>query len=230
MNILEVNHITKKYGTSLILDDINLRISKGKVYGLFGVDSNGTTTLIKLINKLLIPDDGEILFKNNPMGVESREEISYLPDKDFLDENMNALGAIKFYQDFYKDFNSKKALKYIDLFDVDKHIKIYKMSKGMKDKLSFILIMSRNSTLYVIDEALTGVDSITREKMFKTLYKNRNKDSSIIISSHILDDLDSLIDEIIILDKGKIVENKSIDKNTSIKGYLRRYSNDKEII
>ncbi|MBR3490109.1 MAG: ABC transporter ATP-binding protein [Bacilli bacterium] len=231
MELLEINHLTKKYGSFKALDDVNLKIAKGKIIGLLGMNGAGKTTLLKLINELLIPTSGEILFKGKKLGIESKNDIAYLSDKEYLDENMNAVQILKFYNDFYKNFNYKKALKYLDEFDIEKNKKIYKMSKGMKDKLKLVLVISRSASLYIIDEPLTAIDPITREYILDIVFKKIDKNSSLIVTTHLLNEMEKVFDEIIVLDKGKVVLNKEVkDLKTSIKSILRRYSNVLETV
>lgn len=231
MELLEINHLTKKYGSFTALDDVNLKIAKGKIIGLLGMNGAGKTTLLKLINELLIPTSGEILFKGKKLGIESKNDIAYLSDKEYLDENMNAVQILKFYNDFYKNFNYKKALKYLDEFDIEKNKKIYKMSKGMKDKLKLVLVISRSASLYIIDEPLTAIDPITREYILDIVFKKIDKNSSLIVTTHLLNEMEKVFDEIIVLDKGKVVLNKEVkDLKTSIKSILRRYSNVLETV
>lgn len=231
MDLLEINHLTKKYGSFVVLDDINLKITKGKIIGLLGMNGAGKTTLLKLINELLTPTSGEILFKGKKLGIESKNDIAYLPDKEYLDENMNALQIIEFYNDFYKNFNYKRAIKYLDEFDIDRNLKIYKMSKGMKEKLKLLLVISRNASLYIIDEPLTGVDPITREYILDIIINKIDKNSNLIVTTHLLNEMEKVFNEIIVLDKGKVVLHKEVkDLNTSIKSVLRRYSNVKKTI
>ncbi len=231
MDLLEINHLTKKYGSFVVLDDINLKITKGKIIGLLGMNGAGKTTLLKLINDLLTPTSGEILFKGKKLGIESKNDIAYLPDKEYLDENMNALQIIEFYNDFYKNFNYKRAIKYLDEFDIDRNLKIYKMSKGMKEKLKLLLVISRNASLYIIDEPLTGVDPITREYILDIIINKIDKNSTLIVTTHLLNEMEKVFNEIIVLDKGKVVLQKEVKNlNTSIKSVLRRYSNVKKTI
>ena len=231
MELLEINHLTKKYGSFTALDDVTLKITKGKIIGLLGMNGAGKTTLLKLINELLVPTSGEILFKGKKLGIESKNDIAYLSDKEYLDENMNAIQILKFYKDFYKNFNYKKALKYLDEFDIEKNKKIYKMSKGMKDKLKLVLVISRSASLYIIDEPLTAIDPITREYILDIVFKKIDKNSSLIVTTHLINEMEKVFDEIIILDKGKVVLQKEVkDLKTSIKSVLRRYSNVLETV
>lgn len=229
MNLLECNNVTKKYGSNVVLDNISFTISKGKIVGLLGMNGSGKTTLIKVINQLLVPDNGEILFKGKKIDANLKNDIAYLPDKNYLDENMKAKEVISFFSDFYKDFDIKKAHKYLKEFDIDKDLIVYKMSKGMKEKLQLVLVMSRKASLYIIDEPLMGVDPITREYILDTILKRLDKNSSLIITTHLINEIEKVLDQVIILDKGKIVVNEEVKNlDTSLKNVLRRYSNVKK--
>ena len=152
-----------------------------------------------------------------------------MPDKNYLDENMKAKEVISFFSDFYKDFDIKKAYKYLKEFDIDKDLIVYKMSKGMKEKLQLVLVMSRKASLYIIDEPLMGVDPITREYILDTILKRLDKNSSLIITTHLINEIEKVLDQVIILDKGKIVVNEEVKNlDTSLKNVLRRYSNVKK--
>ena len=229
MNLLECNNVTKKYGSNVVLDNISFTISKGKIVGLLGMNGSGKTTLIKVINQLLVPDNGEILFKGKKIDANLKNDIAYLPDKNYLDENMKAKEVISFFSDFYKDFDIKKAYKYLKEFDIDKDLIVYKMSKGMKEKLQLVLVMSRKASLYIIDEPLMGVDPITREYILDTILKRLDKNSSLIITTHLINEIEKVLDQVIILDEGKIVVNEEVKNlDTSLKNVLRRYSNVKK--
>ena len=202
--LLECKNVIKKFDKKIILDNVNLEIEKGKIYGLLGKNGVGKSTLIKSINDLLTLDDGQILFKGKPIGVESKSHISYLPERTYLDKSMKVDNVIKYFSDFYKDFNTKKAYKLLKDLDLDKDKKISKMSKGMQEKLQLILVMSRDADLYILDEPLGGVDPATRDYILDTIISNLKKGSSVIISTHLISDIERILDEVIFIDKGKI--------------------------
>ena len=229
MSILECNQLTKKYGSLTVLNNISFNIEKGKVVGLLGINGSGKTTLIKILGQMIEPTSGDILFDNKTLDVLSKNRIAYLPDVDFLEDNFSIKEMIKFFKDFYKDFDEKKAYKYLDLFELDKDTKIYKMSKGSKEKLELLLIMSRKADLYILDEPLSSVESITREYLLNTVIKKKDKNSSLIITTQLISEIEDLLDEVIILDKGNIVLHDEVKKlNTSLKNILRRYLHVKE--
>lgn len=227
MTMLECKHLSKSFDDKMILDDVNLRISKGKIVGLLGKNGAGKSTLIKLINGLLTIDSGEILFKNKPIGIHSKAHISYLPERTYLDKEMKVRGVINYFKEFYEDFNEEKAYKLLKDLGLDSNIQIQKMSKGMQEKLQLILVMSREADLYVLDEPLGGVDPATRDYILDTILTNFKEGSSIIISTHLITDIERILDDVAFIDKGKIILTSSADdlrekENTSIDEIFRR--------
>ena len=210
MELLKCVNINKSFGTKKILNDINLEIQKGKIIGLLGKNGTGKTTLIKLINDLLVPTSGKILINGKPIGVESKKMIAYLPERTYLDKTMTVKAMIDFFESFYEDFDSKKALKLLVNLNLDLNQKLSKMSKGMQEKVQLVLVMSRKADLYILDEPLGGVDPATRDYILDTILSNFDKNSSIIISTHLISDVEKILDEVIFIDKGSIVLHSDI--------------------
>jgi len=228
MELLECKNLCKNYDDKKVLKDINLKIPKGKIIGLLGKNGTGKTTLIKLINDLLTPTSGEILINGKKPGVESKKIISYLPEKTYMDREMKVKDAIKYFEEFYENFDSKKAVKLLKDLDLDINTKISKMSKGMQEKLQLILVMSRDAQLYILDEPLGGVDPATRDYILDTILSNFSEGSSVIISTHLISDIERILDEVIFIDKGQIIITSSADElrnkeNASIDEIFRRY-------
>ena len=228
MELLECKNLCKEFDNKPILQDINLKIPRGKIIGLLGKNGAGKSTLIKLINDLLTPTSGEILINGKKPGVESKEIIAYLPEKTYLDREMKVKDAIKYFEEFYKNFDSQKAIKLIKNLDLDINTKISKMSKGMQEKLQLILVMSRNAELYILDEPLGGVDPATRDYILDTILSNFCEGASVIISTHLISDIERILDEVIFIDKGQIIVTSSADElrnkeNASIDEIFRRY-------
>ena len=227
MELLECKNLYKSYGDKEILKDINLKIPKGKIIGLLGKNGTGKSTLIKLINDLLTPTKGEILINGKEVGVESKKIISYLPERTYLDKSMIVSEVITYFEDFYDNFDSKKAKKLLKDLDLDINQKLNKMSKGMQEKVQLVLVMSRNADLYILDEPLGGVDPATRDYILDTILTNFNEGASVIISTHLIADIEKILDEVIFIDKGKIVLTSSADElrtkeGTSIDEVFRR--------
>ena len=228
MELLECKNLCKNYDDKQVLKDINLKIPKGKIIGLLGKNGTGKTTLIKLMNDLLTPTSGEILIDGKKPGVESKEIIAYLPEKTYLDREMKVKDAIKYFEEFYKNFDSEKAKKLLKDLDLDINTKISKMSKGMQEKLQLILVMSRNAKLYILDEPLGGVDPATRDYILDTILSNFSEGASVIISTHLIADIERILDEVIFIDNGQIIVTSSADElrnkeNASIDEIFRRY-------
>ena len=212
MNLLEVKHLTKTFDGKKILDDVNLVIPEGKIIGLLGKNGAGKSTLIKSINDLLTIDEGEILFKGKKLGVYSKENISYLPERTYLDKSMKVSEVINYFSEFYKDFDKERAYRLLKDLKLDSEKRIIKMSKGMQEKLQLILVMSRDADLYILDEPLSGVDPATRDYILDTILSNFKEGASIIISTHLITDIERILDEVIFIDEGKIVLNSSADE------------------
>ena len=205
MKLLEINNLNKSFDNKEILKDINLSIQSGKIIGLLGKNGVGKTTLIKLINDLLTPTSGEILIKGQKIGVETKKVISYLPERTYLNKQMKVSEVISYFEDFYDNFNSEKAKKLLKDLDLDINQKLTQMSKGMQEKVQLVLVMSRNADLYVLDEPLGGVDPATRDYILDTILSNFNENASVIISTHLISDIEKILDEVIFIDKGQIV-------------------------
>ena len=228
MELLECKMLCKNYDDKQILKDVNLKIPRGKIIGLLGKNGTGKTTLIKLINDLLTPTSGEILINGKKPGVESKEIISYLPERTYLDREMTVKDAIKYFEEFYKNFDSQKAIKLLKDLDLDINTKISKMSKGMQEKLQLILVLSRNAELYILDEPLGGVDPATRDYILDTILSNFSDGASVIISTHLIADIERILDEVIFIDNGEIIVTSSADElrnkeKASIDEIFRRY-------
>ncbi|MBQ8472067.1 MAG: ABC transporter ATP-binding protein [Bacilli bacterium] len=223
MNLLECIHVNKSFGDKKVLKDINLVVPRGKIIGLLGKNGTGKSTLIKLINDLLTIDSGSILVNGSKIGVESKKIISYLPERTYLDKSMTVEEVIEYFKDFYDNFDSKKAKELLKDLDLDTNQKLSKMSKGMQEKVQLVLVMSRKADLYILDEPLGGVDPATRDYILDTILTNFNEGASVIISTHLIADIERILDEVIFIDSGKIIlqsdcdtlrnkEGKSIDE------------------
>lgn len=205
MTLLECKHLCKSFDKRVVLDDVSFKIGKGKIVGLLGKNGAGKSTIIKLINDLLTIDSGEILFKGQPIGVDSKSHISYLPERTYLDKSMTIASSFKLFSDFYHDFDIARARALLADLDLDETMKISKMSKGMQEKLQLILVISRDADLYILDEPLGGVDPATRDHILDTILSNFKAGSSVIISTHLISDVERILDDVIFVDKGKIV-------------------------
>ena len=227
MELLEIKNLNKKYDDKYALKDINLQLSSGKIIGLLGKNGAGKTTLIKLINDLLTPTSGEILIKGNSVGVETKKAISYLPERTYLNKQMKVKEVLSYFEDFYDNFDAQKARKLLKDLDLDESQSLSKMSKGMQEKVQLVLVMSREADLYILDEPLGGVDPATRDYILDTILSNFNENASVIISTHLISDIERILDEVVFIDKGKIALQSDTDElrkkeNASIDEIFRR--------
>lgn len=227
MELVKCNNLCKEFDNKKILKDVNLTIPKGKIIGLLGKNGMGKTTLLKLINDLLTPTSGEVLINGEKPGINSKKIISYLPERTYLDKSMKISQILTFFNEFYDDFNKEKAIKLLKDLNLDINSKVSKMSKGMQEKLQLILVMSREAELYILDEPLGGVDPATRDYILDTILSNFNEGASVIISTHLISDIERILDDVIFIDNGEIILTSSADElrtkeNASIDEIFRR--------
>lgn len=212
MNILEVKNVSKSFDDKKIIDAVSFEVKQGKIVGLLGKNGSGKTTVIKMINDLLTIDSGEILIDGQKISEKTKAVVSYLPERTYLDSNNTIDEIFRYFEDFYADFDRAKAEKLLKDLELDIHAKLSKMSKGMKEKVQLVLVMSRNAKLYILDEPLGGVDPVTRDHILKTILSNFNDGSSLLITTHLIADVEKILDEVIFIDKGKIILNEDADK------------------
>ncbi|MBC6003404.1 ABC transporter ATP-binding protein [Paeniclostridium sp. NSJ-45] len=217
-SIVEFEGVYKKYGDKELFKDLNINISKRKIVGLLGPNGSGKTTMIKMINGLTQCDKGKVKINGLKPSVKTKEIISYLPDRNHLNEDMRVKEILKFFSDFYKDFDIKKAKNMIKNLNIDINEKIKSMSKGTKEKVALILVMSRNAKLYILDEPIGGVDPASRAYIIKTILKNFNEDSTLLISTHLINEIENICDEVIIISNGKIILKGEVDDIRGNKG------------
>ncbi len=209
--ILHCQDLTKKYGGLTALDNLNLTVHSGKIIGLLGPNGSGKTTFIKLVNGLLTPTWGSIWITGKIPGVETKKVVSYLPDNNFLNSWMTVSQLVDLFCDFYSDFRRELAFEMFEKLDIEPNRKLKTLSKGNKEKVCLILIMSRNASLYILDEPIAAVDPAARDYVISTIINNYNPDASVIISTHLIADIEPILDEAIFINKGKVVLHKSVD-------------------
>lgn len=227
MELVKCNNLCKEFDNKQVLNNINLSLPRGKIIGLLGKNGMGKTTLIKLMNDLLTPTSGEVLINGEKPSVNSKKIISYLPERTYLDKGMRVSQILTLFEDFYENFNKEKAIKLLNDLDLDINSRVSKMSKGMQEKLQLILVMSRDAELYILDEPLGGVDPATRDYILDTILSNFSEGASVIISTHLISDIERILDEVIFIDKGNIILTSSADElrakeNSSIDEIFRR--------
>ncbi len=208
---VECSALSKKFGPVKALDTVNISIAPGRVVGLLGPNGSGKTTLIKLANGLLTPDSGSITICGNRPGKESKALVSYLPDKMMLPAWMSVKGLMDMYEDFYADFDRKRAVDMLGSLGLNEKQKIGQMSKGTKEKVQLIMVMSRRAKLYLLDEPIGGVDPATRDYILNTIVRNYDENAVVMISTHLISDVENVLDEVIFIDKGTIRLQASVD-------------------
>lgn len=211
MSLVTCKNLTKTFGSTTALANINLDIEEGHIIGLLGPNGSGKTTLIKIMNGLLTPTAGEIYVKEFPVGVASKKIISYLPDHTYLGSSMRVNEIIAFFKDFYEDFEEERAYDMLEKLNINPKQKLKTMSKGTKEKVQLILVMSRRADLYVLDEPIAGVDPAARDYILNTIITNYDEHASILISTHLIADIENILDQVIFIKNGQIVRNSSVE-------------------
>ena len=209
--LLEFSNITKKYGSKVALDNVSFNLEPGKIIGLLGPNGSGKSTILKLVNGLLQPTEGEIKIMGNPPGIMSKSIISYLPERTYLNEWMKISDLINFFADFYIDFDINKANEMVIALNLDPNHKLKTLSKGNKEKVQLILVMSRKAKLYLLDEPIGGVDPATRDFILDTIISNYLSDATLMISTHLISDIERIFDEVILINQGAIYKHDSVD-------------------
>lgn len=223
---LECQTLTKHYPQSLALNQINLQLGKGKIVGLLGPNGSGKTTLIKLANGLLTPTRGQVLINGQPPGVATKKAVAYLPERTYLPDWMTAGKAMAYFQDFYENFNMAKAEDMLLRLGIAKQDRIKTMSKGTREKIQLILVMSREADLYLLDEPIGGVDPAARDYILDTIITNYRSEATVLISTHLIYDIEHVLDEVVFLNQGNIslhetVEQIKTERNTTVDALFR---------
>lgn len=210
--ILECKNLVKTFSNADALKGINLTINRGRIVGLLGPNGSGKSTLIKIANGLLTPSSGEILIDGNKPGIETKKIVSYLPERTYLNDWMKVSDIINFFNDFYDNFNPQKAYEMLEKLNINPNDKLKTMSKGTKEKVQLILVMSREADLYLLDEPIAGVDPAARDYILNTIISNYNENATVIICTHLISDIERILDDVIFISYGKIFLTKSVDE------------------
>lgn len=216
--IIKLENVVKRYSKKEALKGINLEIPKGKIVGLLGPNGSGKSTMIKLLNGLLQPDEGNIEIAGMKPSIETKKIVSYLPERTYLSEWMKMKDLLKFFSDFYEDFDLEKAEEMIEALNINVDEKIKDMSKGTKEKVQLILVMSRNADVYILDEPIGGVDPAARSFIMRTILQNFSEESTLIIATHLISEIENICDEIIFLSYGEIKLQGNVDEIREEKG------------
>lgn len=209
--LVQFENVTKQYGDKKALDNVSFTLEPGKIYGLLGPNGSGKSTAIKIINDLLQPTSGTVLVNGLKPGVESKKIISYLPDRNYLNDWMKVEDAFKLFEDFYEDFDRIRAEEMLRSLNIDSGARLKTLSKGTLEKVQLILIMARRAKLYVLDEPIAGVDPAARDYILQTILSNYGEESSILISTHLITDIEKVLDEVLFLQNGRIVLQGAVD-------------------
>lgn len=218
MALIEIHDLTKSFGSLKALDDVSVKLEAGQIVGLLGPNGSGKTTLIKIMNGLLVPTEGNVTINGLEPGVDTKKIVAYLPDRNALPDYMNTDQLIRLYQDFFEDFDCTKAARMIDDLGIDRKQPMKKMSKGTKEKLQLCLVMARDAAVYLLDEPIGGVDPATRDYILRTIISNYNQDAVVLISTHLIADVESVLDDVIFLKEGRIALHKTAEEIREEKG------------
>lgn len=210
--ILESKNLTKTFGATKALDNVSFAVERGRIVGLLGPNGSGKTTFIKICNGLLTPTSGEVRINGFNPGVETKKIVSYLPEKNYLNDWMKVSQIIRFFQDFYEDFSPEKAYDMLKRLNIDPNSRLKTLSKGTKEKVQLILVMSRDAELYLLDEPIGGVDPAARDYILDTIITNYNENAAVILSTHLIADIEKVLDDIVFLKEGQAVLNKTVDE------------------
>ncbi len=212
METMVCNGLCKYYGPVKALDGVDLQLEEGRIIGLLGPNGSGKTTLIKLASRLLVPTEGEVRICGELPSPTTKALVSYLPDRNYLPDWMKAEELLDMYGDFFADFDRNRAMEMLDSLNIDLEMPLKKMSKGTKEKVQLILTMSRHAKLYLLDEPIAGVDPAARDYILKTIISNYDETATVLISTHLIADVENVLDEAIFLKEGKVVLHKSVDE------------------
>ena len=210
-NLIDVKNLYKSYGRKNVLHDFSIELGRGKIIGLLGPNGSGKTTLLKILAGILSKNGGEISIDGHDIGIESKKIVSYLPERTYFSPSMKVKGTIDFFEDFYADFRRETAEDLLAKLDIDLNSKIKHLSKGTREKVQLVLVMSREASVYLLDEPMGGVDPAARDYILKTILTNYSENSSVIISTHLISDVEKVLDEVIFIKNGSMVLHESVD-------------------
>ena len=225
-NLVEIVNLTKKYGANVAVNNLTVSLPKGKIIGLLGPNGSGKTTLIKMLNGLLTPTEGTIMIDGNYVGPATKSKVAYLPDRTYLTMNQTIREILDYFQDFYQDFSGERAEEMLKSLGIDSAVKMRTLSKGTREKVQLILVMSRNASLYILDEPIAGVDPAARDYILRTIINNYTPEATVLISTHLIEDVEQVLDEVIFMRYGQLVLYTSVDnireeKGKSVDAYFR---------
>lgn len=210
-NLVECSGLTKSYGRKLVLQDFNINLEKGRIIGILGPNGSGKTTFIKILAGILSRNAGEVTIDGRQIGIESKKVVSYLPERTYFSPSMKVKETIEFFADFYEDFRKERAIEMLQKLNIPLDAKIKALSKGTREKVQLVLVMSREAKVYLLDEPMGGVDPAARDYILKTILTNYSEDSSVIISTHLISDVENVLDDVVFIKDGRVVLHESVD-------------------
>ena len=210
--IIECRSLTKKYGDFYALDNLNLTLSRGEIIGLLGPNGSGKTTLIKLLNGLLTLTSGEIYIDGEPLGIKTKKIVAYLPERTYLNAHRKVKDIISYFEDFYDNFDSERAYRMLKHLEINPDARLKSLSKGTKEKVQLSLVMSRDADLYILDEPIGAVDPAARDYILNTILTNYNENATILLSTHLIHDIENILDRVIFIQNGHVILNSTVDE------------------
>ncbi len=210
--IIECRSLTKKYGDFYALDNLNLTLSRGEIIGLLGPNGSGKTTLIKLLNGLLTLTSGEIYIDGEPLRIKTKKIVAYLPERTYLNAHRKVKDIISYFEDFYDNFDSERAYRMLKHLEINPDARLKSLSKGTKEKVQLILVMSRDADLYILDEPIGAVDPAARDYILNTILTNYNENATILLSTHLIHDIENILDRVIFIQNGHVILNSTVDE------------------
>lgn len=225
--LVEIHNLKKSYDKRKdALHDLTLTLPRGRIVGLLGPNGSGKTTLIKLLNGLLVPDGGEILIDGEKPGPSTKAKVSYLPERTYLKNGATIRELLSYFQDFYEDFRTDRAKEMLAALRIEENARIRALSKGTREKVQLILVMSRDASLYILDEPIAGVDPVARDYILRTIITNYNENATVLISTHLITDIENILDEVVFMKEGRLLLQTSVEeireeKGKSVDAYFR---------
>lgn len=225
--LVEVSNLTKVYDKrKTALNGLNLTLKRGRIVGLLGPNGSGKTTLIKILNGLLVPTEGEVLINGNKLGAQTKARVSYLPERTYFRNSMKVSELLTYFKDFYEDFRVERAREMLGSLNIDENARIKTLSKGTREKVQLILVMSRDADLYILDEPIAGVDPAARDYIIRTIITNYNENATVLLSTHLISDIENILDEVIFIKEGSLILQATVEeirksKGKSVDSYFR---------
>lgn len=210
--LLECQRLTKKYNNFYALSNFDLTLKRGEIVGLLGPNGSGKTTLIKLITGLLTPTDGRVMVNSMAPGAETKKVVSYLPEHSYLNDHMRVDDILNYFIDFYEDFDSERAIQMLNSLEIDTHYRLSTLSKGTKEKVQLVMVMSRKAQLYILDEPIGGVDPAARDYILHTILTNYDENATILLSTHLITDIENILDRVLFIQNGQLTLNQTVDE------------------